>query len=159
MMLDRNRTPLRAVKQKMDHGICRPARTLPLALTISLLASSFAPSLAQGNSDSQGRPEVSAQVMASHCITMVSPHSPQLSASKQGQAVVVLQVAISRLGGVAPLRVLSGPPSLQAEAMDAVRLWRYRPYMRDGVAIDVTTQVPVTFTPGKAAGLVTHPAG
>lgn len=135
----------------------RIARFLAPALAFALGVSSCA--LAQGSSDSLGRLKVPPQVMAGQCLTMVSPHYPQLAIKDQKPAVIIVQVEISRLGHVWPVRVLSGPPSLETEAMNAVRLWRYRPYMHDGTAVDVTTEIPVTFTPGKTGGIVTHPAG
>jgi protein TonB len=55
------------------------------------------------------------------------------------------------------MEVVSGPPSLEAEAMSAVRLWRYKPFLRDGEPLDVTTDIRVDFDPAKPAGLVTHP--
>jgi protein TonB len=97
------------------------------------------------------------QVMASHCITMVSPNYPRTVGDLSEGSFVVVRVVVSRSGSVSPLRVISGPPSLQAEAMNAVRLWRYRPFVRDDEPLDVTTDVRVDFTPGKPGGMVTHP--
>ena len=90
---------------------------------------------------------------------MVSPNYPQLTAQHQQAGVVVVQADISRSGRVSPVRAVSGPPALQAEAMNAVRLWRYKPYLRDGAAVEVTTEIVVTFTPGTTGGLITHPNG
>jgi protein TonB len=97
--------------------------------------------------------------MAGQCLAMVSPHYPQLATKQETPAVLELEVEITRLGRVVPLRAVSGPPALENEAMNAVRLWRYRPYMHNGIAVDVTTQISVTFTPGKTGGVVSHPAG
>ena len=70
---------------------------------------------------------------------------------------VMLRVTISKAGTVVPVRLVEGDQAFAAEAMDAVRLWRYRPYVRDGEAIEVATDVRVEFVPGRAAGLVSHP--
>jgi periplasmic protein TonB len=94
--------------------------------------------------------------MASSCLTMVSPRFP-LEAQAQGAQTVVLKVVVRHTGAVNPIHIVSGNPSLEAEAMDAVRLWRYRPYMSDGQPIDVMTSVRVDFVPGKQGGLVSHP--
>ena len=48
-------------------------------------------------------------------------------------------------------------PALETEAMNVVRLWRYKPYSREGEAVDVTTDIQVDFDPAKPGGVVTHP--
>jgi periplasmic protein TonB len=94
--------------------------------------------------------------MASFCLTMVSPRFP-LQAQAQGAQTVVLQVVVRHTGVVNPIHIVSGNPALEAEAMNAVRLWRYRPYLVDGQPVDVMTNVRVDFIPGKLSGLVSHP--
>jgi protein TonB len=106
---------------------------------------------------SQGKVSVSPQVMAGRCITIVSPNYPQIAGSLSEVSFVVVRVVVSRTGSVSPVRAISGPPSLQAEAMDAVRLWRYKPFLREGEPLDVTTDVRVDFNPGKPGGIVSHP--
>ena len=46
------------------------------------------------------------------------------------------------------LRVVSGPPMLQQAALDAVRSWRYRPYLLNGEPVEVETTVNVVFNLG-----------
>jgi periplasmic protein TonB len=101
-----------------------------------------------------GRIEVPPKVMEAHCITMVSPITP---GDLQASDSVVVRVVISNTGSVFPISAVSGPSSLQAEAMNAVRLWRYKPFVRDDAALNVTTEVRVFFIPGTPAGMVTHP--
>jgi TonB family protein len=97
------------------------------------------------------------EVMASRCITMVSPSYPRASAGPATSSTVVVRVVVRQSGKVSPLRVVSGEPALQAEAMNAVRLWRYKPFVRDGAPVDVTTEVRVAFQPEKLGGVVSHP--
>jgi protein TonB len=99
-----------------------------------------------------GKLNVAPQLMAGRCITMVSPAGDSPTPS-----TVIVRVVIWKSGKVSPMRVISGPASLQAEAMNAVRLWRYKPFVRDDGPVDVTTDIPVDFEPGKPGGLVTHP--
>jgi len=42
--------------------------------------------------------------------------------------------------------VTSGPLMLQQAAVDAVRTWRYRPYLLNGDPVEVETTVNVIFT-------------
>jgi TonB family protein len=104
-----------------------------------------------------GKLNVSPEVMAGRCITMVSPIYPPTAGDSPTASTVIVRVVIWKSGNVSPMRVISGPPSLQAEAMNTVRLWRYKPFARDGEPLDVTTDIRVYFDPGKPGGLVTHP--
>ncbi len=104
-----------------------------------------------------GKLEVSPTVMASRCATMVSPHYPQGVSAVPVATSVLVRVVILKSGAVSPVRLVSGQPQLEAEAMNALRLWRYKPYTRDGIPVDVTTEVRVSFDPLTPAGMVTHP--
>jgi outer membrane biosynthesis protein TonB len=103
-----------------------------------------------------GKLNVPPEIMASHCLTMVSPHYPQ-TGKFQKPSILIVRAVIWKSGGVTPVRVISGDPSLEIEAMDAVRLWRYKPFSRHDEPIDVSTDVYVKFTPGTPGGIVTHP--
>jgi TonB family protein len=104
-----------------------------------------------------GKLNVSPGVMAGHCITMVSPSFPQTANGVPKASTVLVRVVIWRSGNVTPMRVVSGNPELETEALNAVRLWRYKPYNREGEAVDVTTDIRVDFDPAKPGGVVTHP--
>jgi protein TonB len=58
---------------------------------------------------------------------------------------VVLAAIISKEGTIEHLQALSGPPMLVAAALEAVRQWRYRPYVLNGEVIEVETQITVNF--------------
>jgi TonB family protein len=104
-----------------------------------------------------GKLIVSPEVMAGHCITMVSPAYPPTAGDPPTASTVVVRVVIWKSGDVSPMRAISGPQPLQDEAMNTVRLWRYKPFVRDGEPLDVTTDIRVDFDPGKPGGVVTHP--
>ena len=110
-----------------------------------------------GSGIAQGAPTVPASAMAAHCLRMVSPTAP--AGVVQAPSEVVLRVAVSRTGAVFPLEMVSGNLALEDSASSAVRLWRYSPYVHDGRAMAVITEVRVEFTPGKAGGMITHPVG
>jgi periplasmic protein TonB len=129
----------------------------------SLLLAAMVLALSPGSTNAMqagvpmGRIEVPPKVMAENLITMVSPNYPLATGDSPEASFVVVRVVISRTGSVFPIRAVSGPPGLQAEAMNAVRLWRYKPFVRDGEALDITTEVRVDFTPGTPGGMVSHP--
>jgi protein TonB len=43
------------------------------------------------------------------------------------------------------IRVASGPAMLQQSALDAVKSWRYKPYLLDGKPVEVDTTLNVVF--------------
>jgi TonB family protein len=104
-----------------------------------------------------GKVNVAPEVMDGHCITKVSPIYPQTDGTPRKRATVVVRVVISKSGSVSPVRVVSGDSSLEAEATNAVRLWRYKPFLRDGEVMDVTTDISVDFDPQTQGGLISHP--
>jgi len=75
----------------------------------------------------------------------VQPNYPALARSARVQGSVVLRAVISRAGTIENLQVLSGHPLLTSAAIDAVRQWRYRPYILNGEPVEVETQVTVNF--------------
>ena len=73
---------------------------------------------------------------------------PAIAKAARIQGTVVLQAEISKEGTIEDLKVISGPPMLQAAAMEGVRTWRYRPYLLNGEPVEVETQINVVFNLG-----------
>jgi TonB family protein len=78
----------------------------------------------------------------------VSPESsyPLLAQQMKVQGSVLLQVLIGADGAIRDLRVLNGPAILASAARDAVRQWRFKPYMLNGHAVETSANVTVNFT-------------
>ncbi len=76
----------------------------------------------------------------------VTPNYPPLAKQARIQGSVVLQATIGKDGSIQNLRVLSGHPMLTQSALDAVRQWKYKPYLLNGEAVEVETTVQVNFT-------------
>lgn len=93
--------------------------------------------------------EVSSGVMAANLISAPMPEYPALARMAHVQGQVILQAVISAGGSVSATRVLSGPRLLRGAAVDAVRRWRYRPYLIEGRPVDVSTIVTLTFHPAR----------
>jgi protein TonB len=89
---------------------------------------------------------VSSGVMQGMLINKVIPAYPAIAQAIHASGMVVLQATISRTGTIENLRVTSGPPVLRQAALDAVKQWRYRPYMLNGQPVEVETAVEVDFT-------------
>ena len=59
---------------------------------------------------------------------------------------VVLQAEISKDGTIQNLQLISGHPMLAPAAIEAVKQWRYKPYLLNGEPVAVETQVVVNFS-------------
>jgi periplasmic protein TonB len=79
-------------------------------------------------------------------IHSVQPVYPPLAKMARIQGSVELAAIIGKDGSIENLRTLSGPPMLVAAAVNAVRQWRYRPYILNNEAIEVETRITVNFT-------------
>ena len=58
-----------------------------------------------------------------------------------------MQALISKTGDVSRIRVVQGDTRLRNAAVDAIFRQRYRPYLVNGVPVDVITTVSLSFTP------------
>ena len=91
------------------------------------------------------RPLRVSRMMEGNLIYRVEPRYPPVAIQTRIQGDVILQAVISRSGTIENLQLVSGHPMLVRAAMDAVRQWRYRPYVLNDEAIDFETQVTVKF--------------
>jgi len=89
---------------------------------------------------------ISAGVAEGMLIEKTQPIYPPIAKAARVTGTVVLQVTISKTGEVERLRVVSGPAMLQQAALDAVKTWRYRPYLLNNEPVEVETTVNVIFT-------------
>jgi len=76
----------------------------------------------------------------------VEPNYPLLAREMKIQGAVVLDVLIGREGIIQHLRVLSGPSILSAAAQEAVKQWRFRPYLQSGQPVETEARITVNFT-------------
>lgn len=88
---------------------------------------------------------VSPGVMATKLISAPAPEYPKLAGLIHMEGQVTLQAVVSRNGKVVSTHVLQGHHLLRGAASDAVRQWRYRPYLVNGQPADVATVVTVNF--------------
>lgn len=87
--------------------------------------------------------------MAGNKIAGAAPQYPAIARAAHIDGVVTLAATIAKGGTIQNLRVVSGPPLLTAAAIDAVRTWRYRPYLLNGEPVEVETTVRVVFRLGE----------
>lgn len=92
------------------------------------------------------RVRVSSGVQSGLLVRKVPPTYPPLARQARIQGTVILQAQISKDGNIENLQLVSGHPMLAPAAIEAVKDWKYNPYVIDGKPVDVQTQVQVNFT-------------
>lgn len=75
----------------------------------------------------------------------VTPQYPPLAKQAHVQGSVILRAVIGKDGKVENVQPESGSPLLASAAVNAVKEWRYKPYVLDGNPVEVETTVTVNF--------------
>ncbi len=65
-------------------------------------------------------------------VQKTNPVYPQTARSLRQTGIVRLEVTVDEQGKVAAVQNLSGPALLQGAAKDAVKKWKFKPFVRDG---------------------------
>lgn len=91
------------------------------------------------------RIRISQGVTEGRIIQKTEPQYPPLAKSARIQGQVVLAAIISKSGEIENLVLVSGHPLLVPAALEAVRKWRYRPYLLNGEPVEVETTITVNF--------------
>lgn len=74
------------------------------------------------------------------------PVYPRIARTARVSGTVVLAVTISKAGKIDNLRVVSGPAMLRASAIDALRTWRFKPYMLYNQPTAIETTISMNFS-------------
>jgi len=92
------------------------------------------------------RVRVSQGVSQGLLVRRVQPNYPPLARQARIQGTVVLHAVIAKDGSIENLTLVSGHPMLAPAAIDAVKQWKYKPYLLNGEPVEVDTEVLVNFT-------------
>src|ERR1041385_1036797 len=88
---------------------------------------------------------VSSGIADSLKIHDVTPHYPREAKEKGIQGDVILQATIDAKGNLTNLNAVQGDPILVKASMDAVKKWRYKPYVLNGEPVVVETTIKIQF--------------
>ena len=91
------------------------------------------------------RIRVSTRVSEGLLIKKIEPEYPDRARQNRIEGTVVLGAVIDKNGDVGQLSVVSGPALLVPAALEAVRQWKYKPYLLNGEPLAMQTQVSVLF--------------
>jgi protein TonB len=75
----------------------------------------------------------------------VAPTYPPAALRMRVEGVVELQATISKQGDISKVKVISGDAQLAKAASDAVKQWKYKPYLLNGEPVEIQTGVTINF--------------
>jgi TonB family protein len=88
---------------------------------------------------------VPSNVADEYLMLRVEPEYPEPAREQHIQGPVVLDALVGKDGMVEKLSTISGDSQLAAAATDAVRQWRFKPFLRNGSPEEFQTQITVSF--------------
>jgi len=91
------------------------------------------------------RIRLASRVVEANLIHDVSPQYPPEAGRARIEGTVVLMALIGKDGSVEDVRVESGLPILAQAAIQAVKQWRYKPYLIDGEPVEVDSRITINF--------------
>jgi len=92
------------------------------------------------------RVRVSQGILEGSLLHKVAPVYPLLARQAHMQGAVVLQAVIAKDGSIEKLQVIQGQTLLTDAAVEAVKKWKYKPYLLNGEPVEVETTITVNFT-------------
>jgi len=78
-------------------------------------------------------------------VKQVQPVYPRNALTMRVEGAVELMATISKTGDITNVKIVSGDGQLTKAASDAVKQWKYRPYMLNGEPVEIQTQITVNF--------------
>jgi periplasmic protein TonB len=78
-------------------------------------------------------------------IKQVPPSYPRTAIDMHIEGAVEIMATVSKTGDISEAKVISGDKQLARAAIDAVKQWKYKPYLLNGEPVDIQTQITVNF--------------
>jgi protein TonB len=75
----------------------------------------------------------------------IPPAYPPTALQMRTEGVVELLATISKGGDISAVKILKGDAQLAHAAVEAVKQWKYKPYLLNGEPVEIQTQVTVKF--------------
>ena len=77
--------------------------------------------------------------------TKIAPEYPAIAKQLKIEGAVELEAVVTEGGTVEKVNIVSGNPVLTRPAMDAVKRWKFAPFVVDGKAVKALVPVALTF--------------
>jgi protein TonB len=110
-----------------------------------LRSNGTAPVLATTPAPAPKRVRVPAAMAEANLVYDVAPKYPPEAGRERIEGVVVLMAMIGKDGTIRDVQVKSGLPLLAQAAIEAVKQWRYRPYLLNGEPVEIDSQITINF--------------
>jgi TonB family protein len=143
--LDQAANSLRQISFREDEPKSKCVMSVDTGLNVGVMGGVLSSKLPENDTTQPQRVRVSQGVSTGLILTKVQPHYPDDAKQARIQGQVVLQAVIDKNGDVEQLTLLSGHPMLAPAALEAVKQWKYKPYLLNGQPVKVETQVVVNF--------------
>ncbi len=78
-------------------------------------------------------------------IKQVQPVYPPTALAMRTEGSVQLMATIAKTGSISEVKAVSGDKELARAAVEAVKQWKYKPYLLNGEPVEIQTQVTVNF--------------
>jgi TonB family protein len=78
-------------------------------------------------------------------VKKTQPIYPPSAMQMHVEGAVELSATISKEGNISAVKIISGDPRLARAAVDAVKQWKYKPYLLNGEPVEIQTQVTMNF--------------
>jgi protein TonB len=75
----------------------------------------------------------------------VQPTYPRNALAMRVEGAVELTATISKEGDITHIKIVSGDSQLTRAAAEAVKQWKYKPYLLNGEPVEIQTQVTINF--------------
>jgi TonB family protein len=75
----------------------------------------------------------------------VQPAYPSSALRMRTEGAVKLLATIGKTGNVTEVKVVSGEPLLTQSAVEAVKQWKYKPYLLNGDPVEIQTEISINF--------------
>ncbi|HEY1938639.1 MAG TPA: energy transducer TonB [Candidatus Angelobacter sp.] len=125
---------------------------LPGMFALTILFGICFPAYAQSGEQPTSSPTPAATSPASqgdstHLIVINAPKPvyPMAAAKNGVQGKVWIQLLISETGDVESADIISGDPDLARAAQEAMKKWKFKPYIHNGKPVKVNTKMPFDF--------------
>jgi TonB family protein len=89
--------------------------------------------------------KVSQGVSRGLLVKKVQPIYPTNALRLRLEGAIEIVATVSKTGDITAVKSLGGDPQLARAAIEAVRQWKYKPYLLNGEPVEIETQVTVNF--------------
>lgn len=107
----------------------------------------FGASFATGQTQSAqpgNLPTIPPDVARQNLVTFVQPEYPPLAKAAGIQGIVRASFEVDETGSVTDLKLISGHPMLAPAALEAIRKWKYKPFLINGKTSAVRTEAQLS---------------